>query len=103
VGRALNCLTKAFTCQLHKLRNVGDWLPDVLASTVAKCMRAAYRNSDALLAEAELQTLARKLDRSHPGAAASLREDLAETLTSPGWACHRPWRARCGPPTPSSR
>jgi putative transposase len=68
-------------CQLHKLRNVGDRLPDALASTVAKRMRAAYRNSDALLAEAQLQALARELDRSHPGAAASLREGLAETLT----------------------
>jgi transposase-like protein len=30
---------------------------------------------------AELEALARSLDRSHPGAAASLREGLAETLT----------------------
>jgi putative transposase len=31
-------------CQLHKLRNVADRLPDALASVVAKRMRAAYRN-----------------------------------------------------------
>jgi putative transposase len=31
-------------CQLHKLRNVADRLPDTVASTVAKRMRAAYRN-----------------------------------------------------------
>jgi putative transposase len=68
-------------CQLHKLRNVADRLPDAVASTVAKRMRAAYRINDALLAEVELQALARELDRSHPGAAASLREGLAETLT----------------------
>jgi putative transposase len=68
-------------CQLHKLRNVTDRLPDALGSTVAKRMRAAYRNPDALLAEAELQALARELDRSHPGAASWLREGLAETLT----------------------
>ena len=68
-------------CQLHKLRNVADRLPDAVASTVAKRMRAAYRNSDALLAEVELQALAQQLDRSHPGAASSLREGLAETLT----------------------
>jgi putative transposase len=67
-------------CQLHKLRNVADRLPDALASTVAKRMRTAYRNPAALQAEAELQALARELDRSHPGAAASLREGLAETL-----------------------
>jgi transposase-like protein len=68
-------------CQLHKLRNVTDRLPDAVASTVAKRLRAAYRNPDPLVAQAELQALARELDRSHPGAAASLREGLAETLT----------------------
>jgi putative transposase len=68
-------------CQLHKLRNVTDRLPDALASTVAKRMRQAYHLADPLLAEAELEALARSLDRSHPGAAASLREGLAETLT----------------------
>jgi putative transposase len=68
-------------CQLHKLRNVTDRLPDAVASTVAKRMRAAYRNPDPLIAQAELEALARELDRSHPGAAASLREGLAETLT----------------------
>jgi putative transposase len=44
-------------------------------------MRAAYHNPDPLVAQAELEALARELDRSHPGAAASLREGLAETLT----------------------
>jgi putative transposase len=68
-------------CQLHKLRNVTDRLPDALASVVAKRMRAAYRNPDPLVAQAELEALARELDRSHPGAAASLREGLADTLT----------------------
>jgi putative transposase len=68
-------------CQLHKLRNVTDRLPDALASTVAKRMRRAYHHADALVAEADLEALARELHRSHPGAAASLREGLAETLT----------------------
>jgi putative transposase len=68
-------------CQLHKLRNVTDRLPDALASVVAKRMRRAYHHSDPLTAEAELEALARELDRAHPGAAASLREGLAETLT----------------------
>ena len=68
-------------CQLHKLRNVTDRLPDAVASAAAKRMRAAYRNPDPLEAQADLEALARELDRSHPGAAASLREGLAETLT----------------------
>jgi putative transposase len=44
-------------------------------------MRAAYHNPDPLIAQADLEALARELDRSHPGAAGSLREGLAETLT----------------------
>jgi putative transposase len=67
-------------CQLHKLRNVTDRLPDKLASTVAKRMRRAYHAASALAAEAQLEALAKELDRTHPGAAASLREGLAETL-----------------------
>ena len=68
-------------CQLHKIRNVESKLPDALASSVAKKMRAAYHNPDALAAEATLEDLARQLAKSHPGAAGSLREGLAETLT----------------------
>jgi len=44
-------------------------------------MRRAYHAESALAAEAELITLAAELDRTHPGAAASLREGMAETLT----------------------
>jgi len=60
---------------------VADKLPDRLASTVTKRMRAAYHAESALIAEAQLEALAKELDRTHPGAAASLREGLAETLT----------------------
>ena len=44
-------------------------------------MRRAYHADSALAAEAELCALAAELDRTHPGAAASLREGMAETLT----------------------
>ena len=68
-------------CQLHKLRNVADKLPDHLAATVTKRMRAAYHARSAILAQAQLEALAKELDRTHPGAAGSLREGLSETLT----------------------
>ena len=68
-------------CQLHKIRNVESKLPKTLAKTVTKKMRAIYHYDDALRAEAELEELARQLQRSHPGAAGSLREGLGETLT----------------------
>jgi putative transposase len=68
-------------CQLHKIRNVADKLPNRLAATVTKRMRQAYHADSALLAEAQLEALAKELERTHPGAAGSLREGLAETLT----------------------
>ena len=68
-------------CQLHKIRNVEAKLPKTVAPTVAKKMRAAYHDPDALAAEAALEALARSLDKAHPGAAGSLREGLTETLT----------------------
>jgi transposase-like protein len=68
-------------CQLHKIRNVEDKLPQKLRSVVAARMRRAYHADSALAAEAELSALAAELDKTHSGAAASLREGLAETLT----------------------
>ena len=68
-------------CQLHKIRNVADKLPDHLASTVSKRMRKAYQAESAIVAEAQLEALAKERERTHPGAAASLREGLTETLT----------------------
>ena len=68
-------------CQLHKIRNVQDRLPEKLRSVVASRMRRAYHADSALAAESELNALAAELHRTHPGAAASLREGMAETLT----------------------
>ena len=44
-------------------------------------MTDAYHAGSALEAEAALLALAKELDRTHPGAAASLREGLHDTLT----------------------
>jgi putative transposase len=68
-------------CQLHKVRNVKDHLPQRLRSIVGRRMTDAYHAGSALEAEAALLALAKELDRTHPGAAASLREGLDETLT----------------------
>jgi transposase-like protein len=68
-------------CQLHKIRNIQDRLPEKLRSVVASRMRQAYQANSAVAAEAELCALAAELDKTHPGAAASLREGMAETLT----------------------
>jgi transposase-like protein len=68
-------------CQLHKLRNVRDHLPENMRGPVEKRMRKAYHADSALEAEAQLTALAMELDKTHPGAAGSLREGMAETLT----------------------
>jgi putative transposase len=68
-------------CQIHKLRNVRDHLPEHMRGPVTQRMRKAYHADSALEAEAQLTALAKELDKTHPGAAGSLREGLAETLT----------------------
>lgn len=68
-------------CQLHKIRNVRDRLPQKLRTVVEQRMRMAYKAKSALAAQVELEALAAELDKTHPGAAASLREGLTETLT----------------------
>jgi putative transposase len=68
-------------CQIHKVRNVKDHLPQRLRTSVGRKMTDAYHAGSALQAQAALLALAAELDRTHPGAAASLREGLDETLT----------------------
>lgn len=68
-------------CQVHKLRNVLDHLPETERPWVRSRMRKAYEEPTYQKAVAALERLARELEREHPGAAASLREGLEETLT----------------------
>jgi putative transposase len=68
-------------CQLHKIRNVRDRLPENLRTVVERRIRQAYHADSALTAQAQLEALAGELDKTQPGAAASLREGLPETLT----------------------
>jgi putative transposase len=68
-------------CRQHKERNVLDHLPEAERPLVQRRLRAAWALGDADQATAELEQLARSLDRQRPGAAASLREGLELTLT----------------------
>ena len=68
-------------CQVHKRRNVLDHLPESMQPNVRRAMQQAYDTPDADLARRQLERLARSLERDHPGAAASVREGLEETLT----------------------
>ena len=68
-------------CREHKKRNVTDALPERMRSSVRSAMSQAYATRDAKRAARLLDNLARRLEPDHPGAAASLREGLEETLT----------------------
>jgi putative transposase len=68
-------------CQQHKIKNVRDKLPEKLRAVAERRMRQAYHAESALKAEGLLTELAAELNKTHPGAAASLREGMAETLT----------------------
>ncbi len=68
-------------CARHKERNVTDHLPERERLAVKQRLRRAWAHDDYDRALGQLRALARELDRSYPGAAASLREGLEETLT----------------------
>lgn len=68
-------------CQEHKRRNVIEHLPRDMHASVNRALRDAWSAGDAELAKRQLQRLAASLQARHPGAAASLREGLEETLT----------------------
>jgi transposase-like protein len=71
-------------CQEHKRRNVLEHLPEQMQASVGRVLRDAWGNANAQLARKQLQRLAASLQAQHPGAAASLREGMEETLTVQG-------------------
>jgi putative transposase len=66
---------------VHKERNVLEHLPDRERAEVKRRLRQAWALDDPEQALDRLRRLAADLARSHPGAAASLREGIEETLT----------------------
>ena len=68
-------------CHRHKQRNVTDLLPERDRDQVRARMRAAWTLTNPKLAEQRLQLLVDELARTWPDAAASLKEDITETLT----------------------
>ena len=68
-------------CVIHKYRNVRDHLPESERPAVKARLRRAWSENDYDRALDQLKRLAADLERDHPGAAASLREGMEETLT----------------------
>jgi transposase-like protein len=68
-------------CLWHKERNVLGHLPERDRPPIKARMRRAWRETDYPSALEQLTRLADELERTHPGAAGSLREGMDETLT----------------------
>jgi putative transposase len=81
VNDVLGVHTPVQRCVRHKERNVVDLLPERDRDRVKAQLRSAWALDDHAAARERLESLVRELEHPHPGAAASLREGLAETLT----------------------
>lgn len=68
-------------CQVHKMRNILEYLSDRDRSWAQAILRRAYQATDPKLAQRLLLDLARRLEAEYPSAAESVREGLDETLT----------------------
>jgi putative transposase len=68
-------------CLWHKERNVLGHIAERDRPPIKARMRRAWRETDHARALEQLRALADELDRTHPGAAGSLREGMEETLT----------------------
>lgn len=68
-------------CQVHKIRNVTEYLPEAQRHAVKFKMRAAYLLPEAADARQALYRLHDELMEANPSAAGSLMEGLEETLT----------------------
>ncbi len=68
-------------CQVHKTRNILEYLSDRQRPWAQAILRRAYQSGDVKTAQRLLLDLARRLETEHPSAAESVREGLDETLT----------------------
>ncbi len=81
VAESLGVKAAIQRCRRHKEQNVLGHLPEAERPWVRRKLREAWTAERAELAERRLVELASALEAKRPGAAASLREGLAETLT----------------------
>jgi putative transposase len=68
-------------CQVHKTRNILEYLSDRQRPWAQAILRRAYQSTELKTAQRLLLDLARRLETEHPSAAESVREGLDETLT----------------------
>jgi putative transposase len=68
-------------CQVHKTRNILEYLNDRQRPWAQAILRRAYQSAEVKTAQRLLLDLARRLETEYPSAAESVREGLDETLT----------------------
>lgn len=68
-------------CQLHKRRNVKDYLPKAEQSRIDSRLAAAFAHADPDQGLAQARRLATEVEHKWPGAASSIREGLQEMFT----------------------
>ena len=71
-------------CQVHKTRNVLEYLSDRDRPWAQAILRRAYQATDVKKAQHLLLDPARRLEDEYPSAAESVREGVEETLTVQG-------------------
>jgi len=81
VNEVFGGLVAVQRCTLHKRRNVADHLPDREKAWVDAKLVKAFNHPDPDLGLRNAKHLASLLDKTHPGAASSLREGLEEMFT----------------------
>lgn len=90
-------------CQVHKTRNVLEYLSDRQRPWAQAILRSAYQSPDLKTAQRLLLDLARRLEDEYPSAAESVREGLDETLTVLlNGLASEPWETM-PPPAPRTR
>jgi len=68
-------------CQIHKIRNVKEHLPESEQQRISRKIKKAYLEPDYDKAHKALNNIVKELEITYPGAASSLKEGLEETLT----------------------
>ena len=81
IERVFGAHAEVQRCQLHKRRNVAEYLPKNAQGDYDRRIRNAYAMTGYAEAKTELEKIFRQLERVNPSAARSLEEGMDETLT----------------------
>ncbi len=80
IERVFGSQAEVQRCQIHKIRNVIDHLPEGCRADWRRRLQNAYAMTDYAAAKAALEKLWRQLCEINPSAARSLQEGMEETL-----------------------